>query len=314
MELWHYRRCLVGRWCNILVGWLVVLNLLTGIGAGMIEASLNTYAATHFSPRAMNWLHACFGVGATLGLAIMTAVVAGSFGWRLGFMIVGILELLLALCFGFTRRYWHSLAPTQIHSTRGHSMPLSATLRLPVAWFGILLFMAFSGAQGSAGQWFYSLLTEQRGISAALAGTWVSLFWASLTAGRVVFGFVVQRIAPTQILRMSIGGVLVGSILFYLNLTAWLSFASIMLLGLALAPLFPLLTSATPQYLGKQHAANGVGLQVAAAGLGGVLVTSLVGTLARAFGLGVIAPALVVSAVLMVLLFELLARHIMGKA
>jgi len=49
---------------------------------------------------------------------------------------------------------------------------------------------------------------------------------------------------------------------------------------------------------------------VAAAGLGGVLVTSLVGVLAQAFGLGMIAPALVVSAVIMVLLFELLARHI----
>jgi fucose permease len=189
-------------------------------------------------------------------------------------------------------------------------MPVIETLQLPVAWLGLLLFVAFSGAQVSAGQWLYSLLTEQRGVSAALAGTWVSLFWASLTVGRIVFGFMVPRVAPTQILRLSMGGALISTVVFYLNLTPWLSFASIALLGLAMAPLFPLLTSATPQYLGKQHAANGVGLQVAAAGLGGVLVTSLVGVLAQAFGLDVIAPALVVSAVLMAVLFELLARHI----
>jgi len=291
-------------------GWLVVLSLLTGIGTGMIEASLNTYAAKHFSPQAMNWLHACFGIGATLGLAIMTAVVASSFGWRIGFIIVGILELLLALCFGITHSHWQSSSVTQTPSLRERSMPLSETLRLPVAWLSILLFVVFSGAQASAGQWFYSLMTEQRGVSAALAGTWVSLFWASLTVGRIVFGFIVQRVAPMQILRASMGGVLLSTLLFWLNLTPWGSFASIALLVLAMAPQFPLLTSATPRCMGKQHAANGVGLQVAAAGLGGVLITSLLGILAQAFGLGVIAPALVVAAVIMVWLFELLAPYI----
>lgn len=290
-------------------GLLVGLSLLTGIGAGMIEASLNTYAAIHFDPRAMNWLHACWGVGATLGLALMTAIVAGNYAWQVGFIALGIVELLLAVGFGFTRRYWRSPAPVPTESSRGHGTPLRETLRLPVAWLGILLFAAFSGAQASAGQWFYSLLTEQRSVSAALVGTWVSLFWASVTVGRLVFGFAVQYIAPVQILRLCIGGVLASTLVFYLNPTPSLSFASIALLGLAMAPLYPLLTSATPRYLGRQHAANGVGLQVAAAGLGGVLVTSLLGVLVESLGLGVIAPALVVSAVIIVLLFGRLVRY-----
>lgn len=291
-------------------GLLVALSLLTGIGAGMIESSLNTYAATYFNPRAMNWLHACWGVGATLGLALMTAIVAGDYNWQVGFIALGIFELLLALGFGLTRRYWRTPAPMLTPSTRGRGAPLKETLRLPVAWLGILFFVAFSGVQGSAGQWFYTLLTEDRNVSAALAGTWVSIFWASLTVGRIVFGFVVQHVPPMRILWVCIGGVLVSTIVFTLNFTSLLSFSSIALLGLGLAPLYPLLTSATPQYLGSRHAANGVGLQVAAAGLGGVLVTSLVGVLAQTFGLAVIAPALVLSAVAMVLLFQRLARHI----
>jgi hypothetical protein len=44
-----------------------------------------------------------------------------------------------------------------------------------------------------------------------------------------------------------------------------------------------------------------------------VLVTSLVGVLDQAFGLDVMAPAQMVSAVIMVLLFELLARYIVGR-
>lgn len=293
---------------------LVALSLLTGIGAGMIEASLNTYAAMHFSLRSMNWLHACFGIGATLGLAIMTAVVASSFGWRVGFVIIGLIELLLAICFGVSQRYWQRPASADPRPSHRHDTRISETLRLPVMWLAIAIFALSSGMLASVGQWFYSILTEQRGVSVALAGSWISIMWASLTIGRIVFGFVVQHVAATQILRVCMAGIVLSAILFWLNLTPWLNFVSIVLLGFTMAPQFPLLTSATPQYVGQRHAANGVGLQVAAASLGGVLLTSLLGILAQSLGLGIIAPALVVAALLMVVFFELLARHIPRSA
>src|SRR4051794_35114804 len=54
--------------------WLPVLALgsVLGLGAGAIDAALNTYVATHHSARMLNWLHACFGVGAASGPLIMT--------------------------------------------------------------------------------------------------------------------------------------------------------------------------------------------------------------------------------------------------
>jgi MFS family permease len=85
---------------------LVVLSFTYGLGGGMIDAGLNAYAADHFSPRAMNWLHACFGIGATVGPAIMTAVVVGGFGWQAGFWIAGATQLALAACFVVTRTHW----------------------------------------------------------------------------------------------------------------------------------------------------------------------------------------------------------------
>ena len=80
-------------------------------------------------------------------------------------------------------------------------------------------------------------------------------------------------------------------------------------MGLALAPQFPLLISATPGYLGPRHSANGVGLQVAAASLGGALLPGLFGLLARASGLEVLGPFLLVVVLAMAALFELLARR-----
>ena len=52
---------------------MVVLGLLSGLGAGAIDAGVNTYAATHYSARTVNWLHACYGIGATGGPVIMTS-------------------------------------------------------------------------------------------------------------------------------------------------------------------------------------------------------------------------------------------------
>jgi fucose permease len=64
--------------------WLAMLALgaVLGLGSGAIDAALNTYVATHHGPRMLNWLHACFGVGAASGPLIMTAVLESGSSWR----------------------------------------------------------------------------------------------------------------------------------------------------------------------------------------------------------------------------------------
>jgi fucose permease len=287
---------------------LVALSVLIGMGAGAIDASLNAHAAAHFSPRVTNWLHACFGVGATLGPAIMTVAVAGSLGWRAGFLVLGAIQLALAVCYGLTPTHWQG-ATTRATPLQDRGATLASTLRLPTTWLGILLFFACTGVQVSAGQWLYSLLTEARGVPAALAGAWASIYWGSTAVGRVLIGFVVQRVPPTTVLRWSMVGAVLSTLLLWANIGPWPTFGAIALLGLTLAPQYPLLISATPRYLGARHAANGVGLQVAASGPGAVLVAGLIGVLAQARGLEVIGPALFVMAAIMTALFELLARR-----
>ncbi len=216
------------------------------------------------------------------------------------------MQLALALCFVFTRQLWSAPAPRSADTALGRGEPLAATLRLPMTWLGIALFFAYTGAEVATGQWVYSLLTESRAVPTALAGTWVSLYWASLTLGRILFGFLVQRVSPTTLLRWCMVGAVLSALLIWVNGAPWLAFAGIALMGLSLAPQFPLLISATPDYLGVAHAANGVGLQVAAASLGGAVLPSLLGVLAAAYSLEVLGPFLLVTALLMTMLFELL--------
>ena len=287
---------------------MVGLGLLAGLGAGAVDAGLNTYAAEQFSPRTMNWLHASFGLGAAAGPLLMSGVISAGGPWRLGYLIVGAALLLLTGCFALTRGEW-VIRHDEGQPAPQASAPMLQTLALPTAWLSILLFLLYTGLEFTAGQWLYSLLTEARGVTPAVAGMWVSAYWGSLTVGRIVSGAIVERLTMRRLLRLSMAGALLGVVLLWLNLWPWLALAGVMLLGFSLAPMFPSFMSLTPARMGPQHAANTVGFQVAAAMLGGAAFVGGFGLLACRVGLEALGPALLVIAGLLAAVFLRLERR-----
>ena len=87
---------------------MVALGVASGLGAGAIDAGLNTYVASHFGEGLMQWLHASYGFGVTLGPIIMTAGLNFFNSWRFGYRMVGIAQLLLATSFLLTVRMWQN--------------------------------------------------------------------------------------------------------------------------------------------------------------------------------------------------------------
>jgi len=86
--------------------WMMVsLGVLTGLGAGAIDAGLNTYVAAHFGEGLMQWLHASYGIGVTSGPLIMTLALNAFQSWRVGYISVSGGQLLLAICFTLTLPY-----------------------------------------------------------------------------------------------------------------------------------------------------------------------------------------------------------------
>lgn len=84
--------------------WLlvVVFGLITGFGTGIIDAGLNMYVTTYHSARDMNWLHASFGVGISIGPLIMTYC-ALNLKWQAGYTLVGGVLLIILLLLLVTR-------------------------------------------------------------------------------------------------------------------------------------------------------------------------------------------------------------------
>jgi fucose permease len=296
------------------VWWMIVLlGLVTGLGGGALDAGLNTYFATNHSANLMNWLHACFGIGATLGPVLMRAVLSGGWSWRWGFAVVGLLHVLYTIGFAIALNRWPKSPGVEVDAptseVRTHSVRSIDTLKLPLVWAGVVLFFLFTGVENTTGQWSYSLFTEARSVNPDVAGFWASAYWGSLTVGRIVFGLVTDRLGVTRSLRLVMIGAMCGAALIWANVTGWLSFLGLALMGFSVAPLFPLSISATPKRIGAVHAANAIGYQLASGSLGFALLPALAGVLAESVGLEVIGPFLLVAATVMFLLHEVVARR-----
>jgi fucose permease len=289
--------------------WAVVVafGALAGLGAGAIDAGLNTYVATQHSARTLNWLHACYGVGAATGPVLMTGVLMAGQPWQRGYAVVAGFQVALSLGFAAMRAWWPPPTPAGDAPAAAHA-PARATLRIPAAWLGMAAFVVYVGLEQSAGAWAYSFLTEARGVPLARAGIFVSVFWGGLMAGRLVFGFVANRVAPSALVRGALVAIAASAALVAIDPLPFAGEIGLAALGFACGPVFPSLIAATPQRLGAAHAANGVGFQVAAAGLGQALVPWGVGVLARAHGLGMLAMALLALSVALLAIHALLVR------
>jgi fucose permease len=278
---------------------MVLLGVAAGLGAGAIDAGLNTYVAAHFGEGLMQWLHASYGIGITLGPIIMTLALTSLSSWRIGYRVVGGFQFFMVACFVLTLSMWnaHDEAPRESGQEKrltDYKTPMGETMRQPKVWLSVLLFILYVGAEVTLGTWSYSLLTESRGVPPKAAGFWAGSFWAMFTVGRILAGVYAKRLGINTLVQGGVALAFIGAVLLWWNPSQWVNLLAVAIMGLAIAPVFPALMSGTSKRVGEHFAANTIGMEMAAAGLGSAIVPSLVGVLARRVSLEVVPICLVI--------------------
>lgn len=277
---------------------MVTLGVFAGLGAGAIDAGLNTYVAAHFGEGLMQWLHASWGVGITLGPIIMTLGLTNTDTWRFGYRVVGIFQIVLAVCFVITLGMWRqnheSTASNPRKKLTEYKTPLRETLRHPQVWLSVLLFFLYVGSETSLGTWTYTLLTESRGVDEALAGFFSGSYWFTFTVGRVLAGLIASKIGVNKLVKGGLAGALLGAGLLIWNPFLLANVIAVGVIGLSIAPIFPAMMSGTKIRVGDHFAANTIGMQMTATGLGTAVIPSLMGVLARRISLEIIPVVLLV--------------------
>ena len=271
---------------------MVALGVFAGLGAGAIDAGLNTYVAANFGERVMQWLHASWGIGITIGPIIMTIGLSTFDTWRFAYRVVGVFQLALAVGFTLTLGMWTQRAPTASGAPQkrltDYKTPLGETLLRPRVWLSVLLFLLYVGAETSLGTWTYTLLTESRGVDKTVAGFFAGSYWFMFTLGRIAAGMFANRIGVNRLVLGGLTGALFGAALLVWNPFELANVLAVALIGVSIAPIFPAMISGTSARVGEQYAANTIGMQMTATGLGAAVIPSAMGVLARQMSLEVI--------------------------
>lgn len=263
---------------------LVVATAVLGFAGGLIDAGMNAYTALRHGGRVMNLLHAAFGLGATVGPLLMTAAIEVT-SWQSGYVVLAMVQAVLAAGFWTTRSRW--ALPESRRAGRS-----SAPADVPVLLASLVVFLVYTGVEAAAGQWAFSLLTRARGFDPVPAGLLVTGYWGSLTLGRLATAAVGHRRSPESLVLAGMAGATAGGVLLWIEPSRWLGAAGLLIIGLSLAPIFPLLTLLTPRRLGAEFAASAIGFQLAAASLGGAIVPGTLGFAVERFGVDSLGPGI----------------------
>lgn len=280
-----------------------------GLGAGSVDAALNNYVALHYESRHMSWLHCMWGIGTLVSPMVMGRVLAGGGPWTAGYRYIALFQIALTAVLFLSLPLWQKRTDeTAEGGTAPQALSLGQVFRLPGAKEVMLCFFCYCALETTAGLWASSYLTLTRGVAADTAASFASLFYIGITAGRAACGFLTLKLSDTQMIRLGQGVLAVGVAALLVPGPQLLALAGLVLVGVGCAPIYPSIIHATPDHFGADRSQAVIGIQMASAYVGNLVMPPLFGLLANNITPALFPFYLLVLLVLMVFMHEQLVR------
>ena len=266
--------------------------LLFGIGVGVPMTAVSMYAGHAFGARSaapLTFLNFSWSAGALLA-PLLAARLLLQHTFRAAYVILACAALMAALACRIQLEDAAEAEPRPAATSR------TPNLRL-IALFAFLTFLEV-GVEDTSASWLTTYVLRTAGTGAAWAAAASSLYWAGFLVSRGLSSLLLLRVAPGRVLRMAVAiGILAGAGLLAVSGTAALVLAMV-ILGAALAPIFPLLLA---QFFARASDSSDSRWVLAVCGFGGSVLPWIAGFVsARAGslrpGLAVIPAALLVIA------------------
>ena len=302
--------------------WMLLLFAIPyGLGAGGVDAALNNYVAIHYESRHMSWLHAMWGLGMLTGPYVMGYALGHGQGWGWGYRYISIIQIVLTALLIASLPLWKQRKATVAgHSgLSGESAESVPAARKPLGIRGVLrirgakeilmMFFCYCAAEQTAMLWASSYMVLGNGIDKTTAAMWASFFGIGITAGRVLSGFLTMRFGDPIMIRIGQSVMFLGLIVLFVPLPAHAgTIAGLMLVGLGCAPIYPCVIHSTPDYFGEDKSQAIVGMQMAFAYTGSMLMPPLFGLLAQNISVALFPWFLLACLAVMVIMHESLRR------
>ena len=287
--------------------WMLCLWAIPyGLGAGGVDAALNNYVALHYRSWHMSWLHCMWGVGAATGPYIMGMALEMGTGWPAGYHIIAVMQVVLTIILFASLPLWKE-RKDEVQADSGHKrkpLSLREIFWIPGAREILVAFFCYSAVEQTCGLWASSFLNLRKGISAEQAASFGAMFFIGITVGRAINGFLAMRMHDESMIRMGQVLILLGIVTVMLPAGDAVALVGLILIGLGCAPIYPCIIHSTPTHFGKDKSQAIIGVQMAAAYIGTMLMPPLFGILANHLSISLLPIYLLVLLAIMAFMHE----------
>lgn len=279
-----------------------------GLGAGGVDAALNNYVALHYASRHMSWLHSFWGVGATISPYIMGFCLTKGYGYSNGYLSVSVIQIILAAMVFFSLPLWRRNNVGKEEDVNRPHLTIRQAVSIRGVKFVLITFFSYIALESTAGLWASSYLVEFRGVKTETAATFASMFFLGITVGRIISGFITEKLGDKLLIRAGSIICMFGIILVALPVHSTLALVGLVVIGLGCAPIYPSIIHSTPFNFGKENSQAIIGIQMASAYVGSTFMPPVFGVIADNINIGLYPVYLVLFAILMLFMSEKLNK------
>ena len=292
--------------------------------------------ALHFKSSHLNWLHCCWGIGATIGPYIMGAALAGGSGWRGGYWYAACIQLVITAILFLSLPLWkggeltdsatgssnypewgaedstsvnaEEIPELKAQTSRPRHLKLSEVVQIPGVKAMMVCFFCYSSLEHTIGLWAATYLRLFKNMDAAAAAAFASMVFLGITIGRAISGFLAMRYTDQQMIRLGIILTALGLLILIIPGPALLAVCGIMTIGLGCSPIYPAMIHSTPQIFGRERSRAITGVQMSCFFVGVLIMPPLFGLVADRLSVGLLPVYLSISLGLMAFLQYRLMR------
>ena len=271
---------------------LAAFCVLTGVGAGTYEVGINALMADNTeseSGKAMNFLHFFYGIGAIAAPVIATLILSNGRSWRIALIAGAALPVMYVIFFAPQKV---RKAKSSVDNTDSRVLFSNGTLWL----YGIAI-MLYVGIETTTYGWIPSYW-KQTGAEFPPQSIIASVFWATLTAGRIICGLISDKTGLTRFIAGTSIITLVAGLVWMIFPYGWVTIICIFTIGFSLAGVYPTLMAITTQIL-SGGTGKIVAIMTVFGSLGGFFIPLAIGRIADLRGILILPAAVSVLAFLM---------------
>lgn len=279
-----------------------IISVPLGVGAGAVDAALNSYVANNYSSMHMSLVHCFYGVGVSISPLLMSFALSKTNLWQSGYHLVAIIMAIITLFAFIALPLWNKLKKQNNagEEYQEKSLSILELAKMPAVRIAWVVFFFTVALEFTCGIWATTYLVQTQGLSESSAAGFLTFYYLGITIGRLVNGFVTKWINPQKVVFLGYGIVGIAIILLFVPLSPVFKGLSLFLIGFGNGPTFPNLTYLTPRKFGREISASVIATQTGCCNLGILLMPPVFGFIAQAVGVQIFPICLLVIYVIMV--------------